>query len=464
MAVSDRSNTIVNVTDAAKNFANLVRPQVTDTSTSGTAHDNAQADELIKQLMARGNDASQFQPLIDSIMQRAAISFAPILGEQVASGGYNSTALKQLAGESQARATGEAASAVTAAQQEALRTAASLQSAKLQTNQNRTAVQKPPTSIGELLKGIGISYAAAKGIKKLEGIKIPGFESSKTAAEASDAGFLPGSSNANYASGADDFGFYSSGGGSGASDVAGSSFGAGATSSELGGGFAAPLSSEEVSFIMGTSGDAAAANAATFAGMTDSSVPAIADAAPGIYGDFGTLSPAGAEAGAATDSFGIPFEPVTTKGFTPEAIDAVPLGDSAIEGAAAGSDVLSAASSQSAIGGAAAASGDASAIAADAGGIDAGLESVGGFGEAAGAGGGLSAAALGPLVAIPIAATVASEVGGGLASDIYHGVGDIAQSAGDAVSGVYHGLTDASFNVGHAFSNAFDDIKSVFGF
>lgn len=452
MAVSDRSNTVVNLTQAADNFSKLIRPQVTDSSTSGTAHDNAQADELIRQLMAKGNDASQFQPLIDNIMQRAAISFAPVLGEQASSGGYNATATKQLAGESQARATGEAANAVTAAQQEALRTAASLQAAKLQTNQNRVTAQKPPFSIGELIKGIGISYAAGKGIKKLEGIKLPGFDSAQKAAQASDEGFLP-PPNQPAAGGADDFGFYSSGGGS--SDVAGSSFGAGTTTSDLGAELASPLSTEELSFILGTTGDSALGNAAAFSGMTDSSVPALADSVPNAYGDFGTLSPNGIDAtnpitkGLPQDSVtGVPLEDgVTVQPFNPAPIEAVPITEGAAEGAVS-SDVLSAASSQSAIGGAAAASGDASAIAADAGGIDAGLESVGGF---AGEGAGLSAASAGPLVAIPIAATVAAEVGGPLISDLYHGVGDIAQAAGDAASGIWHGVSDLGSSIGDFF-------------
>lgn len=455
-----RDQELVNVVNAGKGLTDLFRPQVTQTNvTGGTPHDNQQVDDLINMLMGKaGGDGSQFQPLIDNIMHRAALSFAPILGEQANSGGYNSTALRQLAGETQARATGESADAILRAQTEAAKTAATLTDAKIQTNKQATETKKPQLNVGDLLKTLGIGYAARKGLNAVEGIKISKYFNAKEAAEASDAGYLPETANSVLG----DSGNASFTGMAG-SDIAGGASGAGETGSIFAdaglssSGVEAGLTADEVSFIMGTAGDAAAGNAAALASFTDASVPnSIAEVSPQAYGDFGTLT-ADAESGATvtganTSDLGITGSPL---------VEGV---DTTIGGASNASDVLSSVSSETALGGAGAATAGSDAAVA----IDAGMEFGGAASTATDIGGGAGAALegagaawAGPAVAIPIAVEIAKEVGGDFVTDVAgsggavegigQGLGGIADSAGSAISDAWH-------DTGNFLSDTFDTV------
>jgi hypothetical protein len=433
MAISDRSGQLVNLSEASKNFIDLVRPRVT--TTQANASDNARADSIITQLLGTSQD--DHQALIDSILQRSAIDFAPVRAAEIGSGGYNSSVLAQLQTEARARATGEATGAVTQAQTEAARTAANLEAAKL--NANKTTTQQPPTSIGALLKTVGVSVAAGKllglGLNKIGWTDAP-------------AKAVPGNSEAvyNYLGTSEGAAAYDSGTGAFAGYGGGAVSGGSSSGSVVGTSFGVDsgLSASEIAQITGGAGDAVLGNTAAFASLTDSSVLGGAGAVPGIFGDFS--APLAATATEATTSGvtalgggsgvvggGAGYGAVAG-GAAPGA--AVDIGTGASAAAAGGSDVLSAASSASALGeGAAAAEGTA---------------------EGAAAATGAGAELLGPLIAIPIAATVAAKVGANFFEDLFGGeqagaVGSVGNFFGDIGTNAYHGVE----NIGQSISNFF---------
>ena len=123
----------------------------------------ARSQQLMDQLLAEaGNDQ---QALVDSILQRSAIDFAPVRGAEISSGGYNSTTLKLLQNDARARATAEAANAVLQAKQNALRSASELQSSVNANTRTVTTNQKGNA------KNMILSTVAGMGLKKMMGGK-----------------------------------------------------------------------------------------------------------------------------------------------------------------------------------------------------------------------------------------------------------------------------------------------------
>lgn len=439
--MGSRDQELVNTVNAGKGLTDLFRPQVTQTNvTGGSQHDNAQVDDLINMLMGKaGGDGSQFQPLIDNIMHRAALSFAPVLAEQANSGGYNSTALRQLAGETQARATGESADAVLRAQSEAAKTAATVLDTKVNANKQQTETKKPQLNVGDLLKTLGIGYAARKGLNAAEGLKFPKYFNAKETAEASDAGYLPEPVSGNLTGNAGDLGTAGSDVGSAFDGIGNSGPSVFSDAGFSSSGVDAGLNADELNFLFGSAGDAAQGNAAALASFTDASVPnSLAEVSPQAYGDFGTLSAdsaSGAEVtGANTGDLNISGSPLAdTQGFD--------------------TDVLSNASSQTAIGGAGAAeAGSASATAIDAG-MEFGGSSAVGAGEA-----GLLEGGAGAGAALAIPAVVSAEVIGQVGGDL---VTDIAGSNG-AAEGFGQGVGSIGDSLSSAVSDANDTIKDTF--
>lgn len=109
-----------NILDIAKLLGPMVfgsgKTNTTDTTTTSKTVD-AESMDMNKQLFAslglsaedaEGTTAS----MVDRIIEKAAIAFAPIVGEQNKAGLYNSTVLAQLSGQAGAAASKEAASAV----------------------------------------------------------------------------------------------------------------------------------------------------------------------------------------------------------------------------------------------------------------------------------------------------------------------------------------------------------------
>lgn len=435
LCITDRSNTLVNISDASKNFLNLVKPQVS--TSSGTPQDNAQAQQLIQQLLTSSTD--DHQALIDSILQRSAIDFAPTRGAEIGSGGYNSSVLAQLQNEARARATSDSAGAVLQAQTEAARTAANLEATKLQTNRVNTV--QPPTSIGALLKTVGISVAANKiigsGLKGLgigaDGVVKPTLGSSPNVYDYSTTPEGAAAYDSGTASGAADVG---AAGNVGGQVVSGTSFGADQS-----------LSAAELQSILGTGGDAVAGNSAAIAALTDSSITGGATTvAPTAFGDFGTplaatsaagLTPtAGTALGGGSGVVGGGAGYGATGSVAPGAANDLATGTIAAEG---GSDVLSGASSSSALG------------------TTAGATDVGTAGATAAGGTDLAAGAAGFAgTAFPVAATaiVGSQVAGEVAANL-NGLGP---SFDDFQSGFFNSIGSGLSGIGNSVGDFFSGL------
>jgi hypothetical protein len=319
---------------------------------------------LIQQLMAQATDPTQAQALIDQIMTRGAINFAPVLGEQTASGGYNSTTAQLLQNDARARATAESAKAVSDARLQAEQLATTLQSAKLQTN--RTQTTQPQTSLGQIAKTVALAIGANKlvgaGLKGLEGpaaAKIPGsspnvydYSTTPEGAAAQDFGTGP-------------FAPLNVGGAvSGGVSGTGTAFDS-AISSDIGTGL---LNQADVASILANGSVAAAGNPAFLSSATDASVA----------------------------------NPVLAAATVPGAVAPTPVGTTG-----AGSDVLSAASSASALGGGEAAG----EVAGTAAAAPAASEAAGGLGTAGTA---LATEAFPAYVTGQIATSIAGDVAGGL--------------------------------------------------
>lgn len=443
--MQDRSNALVNVSEGARNILNLVKPQVTTNRADDS--DNARADALINQLLASGKD--DHQALIDSILHRSAIEFAPTRAAEIGSGGYNSSVTKQLQDEAQARATAESTGAVLQAQTEADRTAANLQSSKLQAN--RTQTVQPPTSTGALIKtiaaSVGLNKAFQYGLNKATGYKIgnpfntpPQVASSGSPGDSDIFGYDKGYGGGDTASGA--AGNIGEAGGLGSSVGAGEdSLVAGTSYGDFGG-----ISAAEFSDIVDGTTATALGNSATYSAVTDASAPALLDVAPDAYGDYGSLLggfAADTGAGATVTSTGVGASALGGgsgvvgggAGFGAEA------GSTAGTGAAtelAASDVLSSASSASAVGSGAAGAETGGAIAAE----GAASGAAAGEGAAVGAGAGASIAG-GAAVAVPavVSGEVIGQVGGDFLETAFGGekagmFGDLGDFFGDIGGGI----------------------------
>ena len=215
-----------------------------------TAFGNSQ--DFIKSLFGQSTDNSQYQALIDSILQRSAINFAPVLGDQINSGGYNSTVVKQLQDEARARATSEAAGAVINAKAQAGATGAKLAGEQLHTTAGQETINRAQVSAGKVISALIAHKLILKGVDKgLEG--FPGsLVGTQPAAPIEGAQFTS-------ARGADSFG-------SGSVDTVG----------YQGAGVPGQLTSDEFSNILNSGAAGAASNTAFFPSITDSSVSSAA--------------------------------------------------------------------------------------------------------------------------------------------------------------------------------------------
>lgn len=81
-------------------------------------------DQLMAALFPRLTGTPDTDTIVNNIIRKAAVAFAPVLGQMHGAGLYNSTTLNQLAGEASSEAVGSAASAVLQANQAYQQTAA----------------------------------------------------------------------------------------------------------------------------------------------------------------------------------------------------------------------------------------------------------------------------------------------------------------------------------------------------
>lgn len=130
--------------------------------------DFSDAQALQNALFQRGHSTAQSDKVVEDILYRAQLAFAPILGEERSAGMYNTQTRTMLAREATARATAAASQAVLEDQQKSLAAATSIQntntSAKAQTA-NRSTNTKKPGQLKNILGSLGIAWAGGKAIK-----------------------------------------------------------------------------------------------------------------------------------------------------------------------------------------------------------------------------------------------------------------------------------------------------------
>lgn len=141
--IAQPNNELVDIAKIFGQFAPLLVGK--QTNQSGTTTDTstqqvgpidpalaAQQDQLFQTLMARATNSSQADALVEDIMHRAAVAFAPVLGQEKSAGVYNSTTKDLLGKEAMARATGAAAASVLEMQTQAFQQAAAVQNSRVQ--------------------------------------------------------------------------------------------------------------------------------------------------------------------------------------------------------------------------------------------------------------------------------------------------------------------------------------------
>lgn len=115
----------------------------------------AQSNSLLQTLIGRGTTTAASDALVEDILHRAQLAFAPQLGAEKAAGVYNSTTKKLLGTEAIARATGAAANAVLDAQTAALAQATQLAGNAVNATRSTssTGTNTTPPTVNPLLSG-----------------------------------------------------------------------------------------------------------------------------------------------------------------------------------------------------------------------------------------------------------------------------------------------------------------------
>lgn len=155
-------------------FGNKTNQSQTQTQTQKASVDPdilANVKNMIAQLT--GEASNPHNDLIDSILQKSAVNFAPTRALENSSGGYNSTTLKLLQDNARGEATSQAVQAVLTAQRQAADTAARLSEGAL--NATRSVSTSTTTNGTTAQKGsivpLATTVAAGALLRKLTGGK-----------------------------------------------------------------------------------------------------------------------------------------------------------------------------------------------------------------------------------------------------------------------------------------------------
>lgn len=126
---------------------------------------------IAAQATANANNAETLtKDVVDNIIRKNAIAFAPVIAAQKTAGMYNTTALKQLAGESQAAATAEASKAVLDYRSQQLGIAQNANAALLNANKSVTS-QTAPAISPLITGGLGVGLLGYSAYKNRKDIK-----------------------------------------------------------------------------------------------------------------------------------------------------------------------------------------------------------------------------------------------------------------------------------------------------
>lgn len=177
-AIPQPPNTIGSVSDIISKLAPLFlgSGKTSGTTTSSTTSSPgalALNQQVTQQALDNSNDPNATNDIVANIMRQAAISFAPIVGQQNSAGMYSTQTLALLAAQAQAAATGQAASAVlnfkTSQEQIAQAGATAGLNATKQTTAGSTTQTAPvvPSALTSALGIGGLGLSAASLAQKM---------------------------------------------------------------------------------------------------------------------------------------------------------------------------------------------------------------------------------------------------------------------------------------------------------
>lgn len=173
LIIQQPRNQVLDFADAASRLAPLLLGSGTTNQSYDVAPDVARSSDALMQLLTqRGTSTAQADKVIEDILYRAQLAFAPVLADEKKAGFYNSTVRTQLANEATARATAAAAQAVMEDQQRSLQAASQLQQSRNQSSRSGTQKTGPSLGFGKALAAVGASMLGGKalgaGKKKLD--------------------------------------------------------------------------------------------------------------------------------------------------------------------------------------------------------------------------------------------------------------------------------------------------------
>lgn len=324
-SVPQPPNTLGNVSQLISQLAPIFLGSGKATSTTNASPGAiASNQQIMQQALANSNNPDATNAIVQNIMNKAAVNFAPVIGQQNAAGMYNSSTLSMLSAQASGEATAQSAQAVLNYQTQQQQIAAAASAAGLnasKTTVSQTAPAVDPTlsilsAVGSLgLNGLktffpettkSIEQSAISGVKSVgnsildTGKSVVNSITGNTGVDGADAVIAPSNSagelGTKVASDVSDFASDAGGGGSGQVLDAGSavssvanSAGSSVSSDAASGGIldAASLAGDDAAIdttgaILGDAGAATAADIASFGGTA---ADFGADAASSIAGE-----------------------------------------------------------------------------------------------------------------------------------------------------------------------------------
>jgi len=168
-AIAQGRNPMLDMIEAASKGFPLVfgSKQYTTQEGSVDPYEMARSRSLVDSLVARSSSTAQADQIVQDILYRAQLAFAPVLGEEKQAGMYNTTVRSQLARESVARATAASAQAVLQDQQQAMQAATQLQAANTKAASGSKTTQATPGRGKQMLGSLLTAQAVSQGKKVL---------------------------------------------------------------------------------------------------------------------------------------------------------------------------------------------------------------------------------------------------------------------------------------------------------
>lgn len=157
-AIPQPPNTLGNITDLVSKLAPLFlgTGKTTTTSTSTSSPGALAANQqLYTNAIANANNPSATDATVANILNKSAVDFAPVIGEQNAAGLYNSSTLSMLSAQAQGQAVAQSAQAVLQYQTQQEQIAAQANSAALSATKTTTGTTQTAPTVDPTLSILG---------------------------------------------------------------------------------------------------------------------------------------------------------------------------------------------------------------------------------------------------------------------------------------------------------------------